>query len=68
VKCARFAVADELVLDRVPNLACGNAMLLGDAMKLAGDHAEDPGEDNTLHVLPGRVVDGRGIKEDVVTS
>jgi hypothetical protein len=61
VKCTRFAVADELVLDRAPNLACGDAVLLGNVMKLTGDRAKDPGADDTLHVLPSRVIDGRGI-------
>jgi hypothetical protein len=66
VKHARFIVADELVLYRAPNLARDDAVLLGDVMNLAGDHAKDPGEDDTLHVLPSKVVVGRGIREDVV--
>jgi hypothetical protein len=62
VKCACSVVVDELVLDRVPDLMCGDTVLHGDVLKLAGDCAEDLGEDDTLHVLPGRLVDGRGIR------
>jgi hypothetical protein len=45
VKHTRFAIADELVLDRVPNLARVNVVLLGDVLKLTGDRAEDLVED-----------------------
>jgi hypothetical protein len=41
-------------------------MLLGDVLKLTGDRAKDPGEDNTLCTLPSKVVDGWGIREDGV--
>jgi hypothetical protein len=44
VKRACFAVAGELVLDCVPDLARGDAMLLGNVLKLIGDRVEDPGE------------------------
>jgi hypothetical protein len=66
VKHACFTVADELVLDRVPDLAHGDAVLLGDGLMLAGDHAKDPGKDDCLHAVPGRVIDGRGIRKDMV--
>jgi hypothetical protein len=66
VKHACFVVADEMVLYRAPNLAHDDVVLLGDVMNLAGDRAEDPGEDDTLHVLPSKVVVGRGIREDVI--
>jgi hypothetical protein len=67
VKCARhFTVVDELVLDRLPNLVLGNTMLLGDVLNLVVDHAKDPGEVDILHAVPCRVIDGRGIGEDVV--
>jgi hypothetical protein len=66
VKHARFTIADELVLDRAPDLSRGNIVLLGDVLKLVDDHAEDTREDDALHVLPGRVIDGRGIREDMV--
>jgi hypothetical protein len=66
VKHAHFDVADELVLDCATDLARGDTMLLGDALKLASDHAEDQGEDDGLHAIPGRVIDGRSIREDVV--
>jgi hypothetical protein len=67
VKCARhFTVVDELVLDRLPNLVHGNTMLLGDVLNLVVDHAKDPGEVDILHAVPCRVIDGRGIGEDVV--
>jgi hypothetical protein len=66
VKYACFSFDDELVLDRVPDLARSNAKLLDDVLKLIGDRAKDPREDNTLHAHPSRVVDGRGIGEDVV--
>jgi hypothetical protein len=54
-----FTVADELVLDLALDLVQGDAVLLGDVLKLAGDRADDPGEDDTLHAFPGRVIDGR---------
>jgi hypothetical protein len=66
VKRTHFAAADELVLDRAPDLARGNAVLLGDVLKLADDRAEDPREDGGLYAAPGRVIDRRGIREDVV--
>jgi hypothetical protein len=61
-----FVVATELVLDRVPDLVCSDIMLLGDIRKLVGDRARDLGEDNGLHAVPGRVVDGRCVGEDAV--
>jgi hypothetical protein len=54
------------VLDRLPNLVLGNTMLLGDVLNLVVDHAKDPGEVDILHAIPCRVIDGRGIGEDVV--
>jgi hypothetical protein len=66
VKYACFSVDDELVLDRALDLARGNAKLLDDVLKLGGDRAEDPGEDDSLHALPSKVVDERGIREDVI--
>jgi hypothetical protein len=42
VKRACFTVADELVLDHTSDLACGDFVLLGDVLKLAGDRAKDP--------------------------
>jgi hypothetical protein len=52
-----FPVADELVLDRAPDLVRGDAVLLSDVLKLVSDHAEDPREDTALHALLGRVSD-----------
>jgi hypothetical protein len=66
VKCARSTVADELVLDGAPDMGCGDAMLLGDVLKLASDHAEDLREDAYLHAVPGKIIDGRSVEEDVV--
>jgi hypothetical protein len=66
VKRVCFAVVDELVLDCAPDLVHGDAMLLGDVLKLTGDRAKDPGEDDSLHVIPGRDIDGRSVGEDVV--
>jgi hypothetical protein len=66
VKCAHFIVVDELVLNRKLDLARGDVMLLGNVLKLANDRAENPGEDDDLHALPGRIIDGRSIREDVV--
>jgi hypothetical protein len=63
-----FPVADEMVLNRALDLVCGNAMLLGNVLKLVGDHAKDLGEDDSLHAILGRVIDGRSIKEDVVNE
>jgi hypothetical protein len=68
VKCTCFTITDELVLEHAPNLARGDTTLLVDAPKLAGDHVEDLGDDNALHALPSRVVDGRGIEENVVSQ
>jgi hypothetical protein len=66
VKHTCFIVVNGLEFDHAPDLACGDTMLLGDVLKLTGDHAKDLGEDDTIHALPGRVIDGRGIREDVV--
>jgi hypothetical protein len=41
VKHACFSVADELVLDHAPDLARGNAMLLGDVLKHTDDSAKE---------------------------
>jgi hypothetical protein len=40
--------------------------LLSDVLKLTGDRTKDPGDDDTLHALPSRVVDGTDIGENVV--
>jgi hypothetical protein len=45
---------------------CDSIMLLGNVLKLAGNHAKDSGGDDALHVIPGRVIDGKGIGENVV--
>jgi hypothetical protein len=66
VKHTRFTVANELVLECEPDLAHGDAVLLGDVLKHIGDHAEDPEDDDALHALLSRDVDRRGIKENVV--
>jgi hypothetical protein len=68
VKHVCFAVADELVLDCAPDLVHRDAVLLCDVLKLANDRVEDLGEDDGLHAIPGRVVDGRSIREDVVSE
>jgi hypothetical protein len=68
VKCTCFAVADELVLDCAPDLACGDVVLLGDVLKLAGYCTEDLGEDDGLYAIPGRIIDGRSVEEDVVSE
>jgi hypothetical protein len=56
------------VLDRAPDLVRGEAMLHGDVLKVIDDHNEDPREDDDLHVIPGRVIDGRSVGEDVVNE
>jgi hypothetical protein len=66
MKRARLAVADELVLEREPDLARGDAVLLGNVLKLTTDHTEDSRDDGAFHVLPSRVVDKRGIKKNIV--
>jgi hypothetical protein len=58
-----FTVVDELVLNYVPDLARNDIVLLGDVLKLVGDHAEDPGEDDGLNTISGRVIDERSIGE-----
>jgi hypothetical protein len=68
VKHARFAVANELVLDRAPDLAHDDAMLLGDVRKLAGDRAKDPGEDDSVHAILGRAIDKKSVGEDMVAK
>jgi hypothetical protein len=40
VKRACFPIVDELVPVHVPNLARGDAMLLGDVLKLTGEHTK----------------------------
>jgi hypothetical protein len=66
VKHACFIVANELVLHHASDLACGDAMLLGDVLKLAVDRDEDPREDDGFHAIPGRVIDERSVREDMV--
>jgi hypothetical protein len=66
--CAHLAVADELVLEGEPDLVRDDIMLFGNVLKLAVDRAENAGEEDTLHVLPRRVVDGRGIRENVASE
>jgi hypothetical protein len=61
-----FTIPDELVLDRALDLAHGDVVLLGDVLKFTGDHDKDPGEDDNLHAVSGRVVDGRSMGVDVV--
>jgi hypothetical protein len=66
VKRTCFTVADELVLDCVPEFPRSDVVLLADVLKLVGDCAEDPGEDDGLHAIPGRVIDRRSVEEDMV--
>jgi hypothetical protein len=66
VKRVHFVVADELVLYHALALARSDAVLLGDVLKLTSDRAEDPRLDDNLHAIPGRVIDGRSVGEDVV--
>jgi hypothetical protein len=54
------------VLDREPDLARGDAVLVGNVLMLISNCAEDPGDDDALHALPSRAVDRRGIRENVV--
>jgi hypothetical protein len=68
VKHVRFVVVNELVLECDLDLACSDVALLDDVLKLIGDHTKDPGDDDALHALPSRIVDGRGIVENVVTE
>jgi hypothetical protein len=48
------------------DLVCDDVVLLGNLLKLPGDRDEDLGEDDGLHAIPGRVVDGRRTGEDMV--
>jgi hypothetical protein len=66
MKHVRLVVANELVLEHETNFVHGDVALLGKVMKLAGDRIEDPGDDDALHALPKSIIDGRGIKENVV--
>jgi hypothetical protein len=50
-----------LELDCAVDLVCGDAMLLGDVLKLADDHAEDLGEGDGLHAIPTDVACRRRI-------
>jgi hypothetical protein len=68
VKHVHFIVSNKLVLDRAPYLARGDAVLLDDVMKLIGDRAEDLRQYDALHALTSRVIDGRGIREDMVSE
>jgi hypothetical protein len=62
VKHAFFTIVDELELDCAVDLVCGDAMLLGDVLKLADDHAEDLGEGDGLHAIPTDVACRRRIQ------
>jgi hypothetical protein len=62
MKRTHLTVANELVLKRELDLARGDAMLLGDSLKLVDDRDEDPGE----NMVDGSGIDGRGIEENVV--
>jgi hypothetical protein len=66
MKGAHFTVSYELVLERVLDLAHCDITLVGDVLKVASDRAKDPRDGDALHVLPSRVVDGRGIRESMV--
>jgi hypothetical protein len=68
MKGTRFTLAYELVLERVLYLAHCDITLVGDVLKVASDHAKDPRDDDALHVLPSRVIDGRGIRESMVSK
>jgi hypothetical protein len=65
MKCMCLGVADQLVVERELDLACGGTTLLGDVLKLTDDRVVDPGDDDALHELPLRVVDRRGIRGNV---
>jgi hypothetical protein len=54
------------VLEHEPDLARGDVMLLGDVLTLTGDRAEDLGDDDALHMLLSKDIDGKGIRENVV--
>jgi hypothetical protein len=66
IKHVCLAVADELVLEHEPDLACGDVVLLGDVLTLTGDRAEDLGDDDALHTLLSKDIDDKGIRENVV--
>jgi hypothetical protein len=66
--CAHLAIADELVLQGEPDLVRDDTMLFGNVLKLAVDRAKNAGEEDTLHVLPRRIVDGRGMRENVASE
>jgi hypothetical protein len=62
VKHAFFTIVDELELDCAVDLVCGDAVLLGDVLKLTDDHAEDLGEGDGLHAIPADVACRRRIQ------
>jgi hypothetical protein len=68
IKRACLTVADELVLEHEPDLARGDVVLLGDVVTLTGDRAEDLGDDDALHTLLSKDIDGKGIRENVVSE
>jgi hypothetical protein len=47
-------------------LARGNPVLHDNVQKLTRDRAKELGYHDALHALPSRVVDERGIRENVV--
>jgi hypothetical protein len=65
VKGTCLAVADELVLERQPGLTCRDATFSGDVLKVDADGAENPGDDNVVHLFSGWIVGRRSVEEDM---
>jgi len=64
---AGLTVVEELLFNAEPCCPGGDAVaLVDDVQKVGGDGVEEPGDDNTVHPGPCRVVEARDVTEDVV--
>jgi hypothetical protein len=64
---ARLAVVEELLLKSEPGCpGRGFVVLVDDVQQVSGDGVENPGEDDTVHARPRRIVGAGGVAEDVI--
>jgi len=64
---ARFAVVEELLLKAEPGLpGSRGVVLVDDVQEVGGDGVEDPGQDDTVHARPCRIVGAGNVAEDVL--
>ena len=63
----RLTVVQELLLDPEPGSpSSGAAMSVDDIQEVQRDAVEQPREDHIIHALPGRIIERRGVAEDMI--